>query len=109
MTTPADRPTVPDPDAANALHQLLAARGLVRYELFGVVGEGREMPNGLEEESGYALLPDGRVFFFWTGWDAERRAPILKYWDEATPGPDWTDDQEYVRARERLGVGAASE
>ena len=108
MTTPAHRQSVPDPAAADVLHQLIADRGLVRYELFGVVGEGREMPNGLEEESGYALAPDGRVHFFWTDWDAERRAPRFKYWDEATPGPDWMDDGEYVRARERLGVGAAT-
>ena len=47
MTTPADPRPVPDPDAADVLHQLLVARGLVRYELFGVVGEGRGMPNGL--------------------------------------------------------------
>jgi hypothetical protein len=92
----------------DTLDRLLRARGLDRYAHFWTTGEGREMPNGEEEESRYVLAPDWRVYFWWTGWDSEQQAPILKYWDEATPDPSWADSAEYVRPRECIGLGEAS-
>ena len=104
MAIPADTRSVPDPDAADALDRLVRGRGLERHALFGVVGEGREMPSGLEEVSGYALASDGRVYFFWTGWDAERMAETLRIWEQATPDASWADDSEYVAAQKKLGL-----
>lgn len=90
------------------LDRLLRARGLDRYVTFWETPEGREMPNGEEEESGYVLASDGRVFFWWTGWDPAQNRPTLKSWEEANPDSSWAESDEYVRARERLGVGAAT-
>lgn len=92
----------------DTLDRLLHERRLDRYALFWETREGREMPNGEEEESGYVQATDGRVFFWWTGWDIEQHAPFLKYWDEATPEPSWADSDEYLRARERLDLGQTS-
>jgi len=103
MATQATPGSVPNPDAADELHRLVRGRGLSRYAVFGVVGEGREMPNGLEEASGYVLEPDGRVHFFWTGWDANRGEATMHTWEEATPDEAWDDDDEYLAARRRLG------
>jgi hypothetical protein len=106
MATRADGQAAPNPDA-DSLERVFAARGLERFVLFGVTGEGREMPNGIEEASGYALTPDGRVHFFWTGWDAERGQEIIRTWEEATPDEAWDDDDEYLAARQRLGLRVA--
>ncbi len=42
-------------DRDDTLDRLLRERGLDRYALFWTTVEGREMPNGEEEESGYVL------------------------------------------------------
>src|SRR5687768_9414594 len=56
-----------------ALRRLIRERGLERYGLFFGTGEGSFLPDGTEAGSGYVVDERGRVFFWWTGWDAERR------------------------------------
>ncbi len=62
------------------------------------------MPNGEEEVSGYVMDQDGRVFFFWTGWDQDTQTEILKTWCEEQPESWWAENSDYRRAREWLGL-----
>ena len=74
------------------------------YALFFVSGEGHELPDGVEDASGYAIDSSGRVFSFWLGWDQTRGVTTVTEWDQVDPEPDWIDDPEYRRAREKMGL-----
>ena len=100
--------TVPDPAARAQLDALVRERGLKRWAYFFVTGEGRMFPNGVEESSGNVVTPDGRVYAFWTGWDARRRSMIFRVWEEDQPDPCWMRSSEYRRARERVGLDQSS-
>lgn len=97
------------------LHQLIREKdGLATdgYTLFFVTGEGRNLPisrpgDDVEEMSGYVLDQQGRVFFFWFGWDPAREAPALIRWRRAEPQPHWEQSAEYRRARERMQLPCA--
>lgn len=86
------------------LTDLIRARGLDRFELFGVSGEGTFFGNGYETSSGFVLDSAGRVFYFWMGPGPDKERAILSTWEEETPGADWADDAEYQLARGRLGL-----
>jgi hypothetical protein len=101
-TTPADQ--VPDPRARAILDALVRAKGLERYAYFFVTGEGRFLPDGTEESSGCVLDASGRVFSFWTGWDAGRGQKILAEWEEVSVEPHWRRSAEYRRARAAVGL-----
>src|SRR5215212_3225290 len=96
----------PTPDAAYAdvLRHLVESNGLERYAFFFVTEEGRKMPNGLEETSGHVIDADGHVFFFWTGWDAERGVPTFRHWDRVEPEADWLEDEDYREALNKVGL-----
>ncbi len=64
-------------------------------------------PTARKKESGSVIASDGRVYFWWTGWDAEQGQPTFKYWDEVKPDSSWDDDAEYVRACELLEMRGA--
>jgi hypothetical protein len=83
-----------------ALDHLIEERVQHRYELFFVTGEGKALPDDLEETSGYVLDETGRVFSFWVDWDESRSAPTLTEWEQVEAEPHWTKDPEYRRARE---------
>ena len=91
-------------DGGPTLHRLLTEHGFERYALFFTTGEGRVLPNGEEEVSGSVLLPDGRCFAFWTGWDPEQARPRFRIWRQEEPEPDWRDSAEYQRARAAVGL-----
>lgn len=95
---------VPDPDARTMLDKLVRERGLERFAYFLVSGEGRTLPNGIEVTSGHVLDTSGRVFRFWTDWDAERNQPAFKTWKLATPNLRWEHIGEYQLARAALGL-----
>ncbi len=95
-----ERPT----HGQETLRQLIRARGIERYGLFFGTGEGSFFPNGTEESSGYAIDDRGRVFFWWTGWDAERGAVTLETWEEVEPDSAWDQSAEYRRARQAVGL-----
>jgi len=102
------------PRNQQVLHELIQAQGLPAgsYALFFVAGEGAALPISLpgddvEERSGYVIDRDGRVFYFWLGWDAGARAVALTTWEEAAPEPSWATVPEYQRARHKLDLPAA--
>lgn len=82
-----------------------------RYALFFVSSEGRYLPapgwDDIEEASGYVLLPNGRVFSFWLGWDPTQEGPELIEWEEESPQESWLDSPEYRDARVAVGLLAA--
>lgn len=86
------------------LDALIAERGLKRYGLFFVTGEGAFTPDGYEETSGYALSQEGRAFFFWTGWDEAAQRTGFDMWKPTEPQSDWQDDEEYRAARRAAGL-----
>jgi hypothetical protein len=95
--------TKADPAYTEALDALVKAEGASPYAPFFVAGEGRRMPNGLEETSGYVVDTHGRVFSFWTGWDAERGKMVFRHWDAVEPERDWLEDEEYREALDKVG------
>jgi hypothetical protein len=86
------------------LERLITDKGLKRYGLFLVSGEGRRLPDGSDETSGYVVNQDRRVFYFWIAWDAERRRAAFTEWEEVEPEPDWADDSEYHEALAAAGI-----
>ena len=95
---------VPDPDARAMLDGLVRERGLDRFAYFLVTGEGRFLPNGVEVTSGHVLDATGRVFRFWTAWDADRDRASFKIWKPTTPNPRWERSREYQRACTAVGL-----
>jgi hypothetical protein len=90
--------------ATDVLEQLVQSKNVGRHAFFFVSGEGTEMPNGAEEESGYVLDEEGRIFSFWLGWDAQRGQPVLETWEQVQAEPHWHEEPEYRRAREVVGL-----
>jgi hypothetical protein len=86
---------------AEVLHRLVRDRGLRRYGLFFVTQEGRRLPDGSEDASGYVLDESGRTFFFWLGWDAHH-GPTFTQWEQVEPEPAWMESAEYRRARDQV-------
>jgi hypothetical protein len=87
-----------------ALRDLIAERVTERFATFDEVGEGEFFPNGTESMSGHVILEDGRVFFFWMDWDAERGGPTLGTWEEVEEDLSNDPSEEYQRAREAAGL-----
>ena len=96
---------VPDPRARAILDALVRSKGLERYAYFFVTGEGHFFPNGVEESSGSVIDDHGRVFDFWTAWDARRERPTFRFWRQVDPEPHWERSAEYRRARQAVGLG----
>ena len=93
-----------DAEHVALLHSLLAERGLKRYGIFAVSGEGTVTPDGYEETSGYALSDEGQAFFFWTGWDESARRTTFDMWKPTEPQAEWQEDEEYLAARKAAGL-----
>jgi hypothetical protein len=88
------------------LTTLIRQKGLSRFELFGVSGEGSCFGDGYETSSGFVVDSGGRVFYFWMDPDSDDERGILAVWQEETPDDEWTDDAEYQTARSHLGLPA---
>jgi hypothetical protein len=105
MTTHRDqtRPQRMRRDAYRAtLDALIRSKDVGRFAFFDTTIEGRIYPNGMDETSGSIVDERGRVFEFWTAWDAGRGAPAFKFWREVDPAKE--SGAEYRRAREELGL-----
>ena len=89
---------------AERLHALIAERVPGRHAWFFVAPEGDNLPDGTYTESGHVIDERGRVFAFWTGWDAARNAFTFESWEQAEPEPHWSESAEYRRAREAVGL-----
>jgi len=88
------------------LHRLLRDRGLHRYGLFFVTGEGTPLPDGLEATSGFVIDERGQVYSFWLGWDDDRQQAALTEWQPVEADPRWERSAEYRRARDRAATAA---
>ena len=104
MTHEAARREVGSTRERVTLQRLFAEHGLGSCETFFEAGEGTLFPDGTEEGSGYVIDDRGRVFFWWTAWDAERRAVTFKTWEEVEPEPRWAASAEYREARAAAGL-----
>lgn len=89
---------------AERLHALIAERVPGRHAWFFVVPEGYALPDGTMAESGFAINEQGRVFSFWTGWDATRNAFTFESWEQVEPEPFWSESAEYRQARQAVGL-----
>src|SRR5215210_7633461 len=81
------------------LHRLIRDEGLRRYGLFFVTGEGKRLPDGSEDASGYVIDGHGNVFSFWLDWSPEHQAVAFSEWRQVEAEPDWSDSAEYREAR----------
>ena len=89
-----------------AVSALLIERGVGRHAIFWDVGEGEIFPDGTESMSGNVIDSDGRVYFFWTDWDAARGGPTFGTWRPVAPADDWSRSGEYRAARAAVGLDA---
>src|SRR5438067_13197980 len=90
---------------ASSLERLVREKGLQRFGLFFVTGEDDCLPNGEEETSGYVISDVGKIYSFWTGWDAARSDVVFIEWDAVEEEAEWRGVGEYERARARAGLG----
>ena len=105
------RTRAPDRDerALAAVEALLAERGIGRHATFWDVGEGEDFPDGTESMSGNVIDSEGRVYFFWTDWDAVRGRPKFGIWREEQASEKWLVSKEYRAARAAVGLDADRE
>ena len=87
-----------------ALRALLAERVHAPYGLFFLAGEGKRMPNGMEELSGYVIDARARVFSFWMKWDRQSEAPCLARWRQTPIEDRWRRSPQYHPARAEAGL-----
>jgi hypothetical protein len=93
-----------DSRPASPLERLVRERGLRRFGLFFVTGEGELFPNGDEEQSGYVIDELGQAYSFWTGWDPDRQEVTFTEWEAVDEEPEWRGVGEYERARACAGL-----
>lgn len=86
------------------LDELIAERGVKRYGLYLLSGEALFTPDGYEETSGFVVSDDGRIFFFWTGWDETAHRVRFETWRPTEPQPGWQNSAEYQDARRAAGL-----
>ena len=91
-----------------AVEALLDDLGIGRRAIFHDVGEGTIFPDGTESMSGHVVDELGRVFIFWTDWDAARGRPVFTTWKQIGPEPSLAASKEYQRARISIGLRPAS-
>lgn len=85
-----------------AIHALIADLGIGRHALFYEVGEGEAFPDGSESMSGHVIDARGRIFLFWTGWDAGRSRPVFTAWEQVELEPRMAASAEYREAVARV-------
>ena len=98
-----------DSRPVSPIERLVRERGLRRFGLFFVTGEGENLPNGDEEQSGYVVDDRGQIYSFWTGWDASRQDVVFTEWERVAEEPEWRGVGEYERARKRAGASPTVE
>ena len=87
-----------------AVEALLDDIGIGRRAIFHDVGEGTIFPDGTESMSGLVIDEVGRLFFFWTDWDAARGRPVFTTWKQVEPEPSLSASKEYRQARASIGL-----
>lgn len=97
-----------DSRPASPIERLVRERGLRKFGLFFVTGEGEELPNGDEEQSGFVIDDKGRAYSFWTGWDVARQEVTFVDWDLIDEEPEWRGVGEYENARAQAGLAPSA-
>jgi hypothetical protein len=77
---------------------------LRRFGLFFVTGEGEYLPNGDEEQSGYAIDDQGQAYAFWTGWDHLHQVVVFSEWEPVDIETEWLGVAEFERAWAAAGL-----
>lgn len=95
------------PHPTTPLEHLAREQGLTRFGFFFVTAEGRYLPNGAEEKSGYVVDDRGRAFAFWTGWDEAAESIQFAEWEQVEIEDAWNESSEYRRARAAAGLVTA--
>ena len=54
--------------------------------------------------SGHVIDESGRIFMFWTDWDAARGRPVFTTWQQVEPASSLSDSSEYREARAAVGL-----
>jgi hypothetical protein len=88
----------------SSINRLVRERGLRRFGLFFVTGEGEYLPNGEEEKSGYVIDDQGQAYSFWTGWDQNQQAVVFSDWEPVDAEAEWSGVSEFERARVAAGL-----
>src|SRR5687768_4192338 len=107
---------VPEPQYAHdrdarsiaAIEALLDDIGIGKRGIFHDVGERTIFPDGTESTSGFVIDELGRVFIFWTDWDAARGRPVFTTWKQIEPEPSLKTSKEYQEASATLGLAQAT-
>ena len=86
------------------IERLVRERGLRRFGLFFVTGEGEYFPNGDEEQSGYVIDDRGQTYAFWTGWDQSQQAVVFSEWEPVDAEAEWYGVAEFERAWAAAGL-----
>lgn len=102
MVTPARQRT--DSRPLRLIERLVRERGVQRFGLFMVTSEGKTLPNGDEDQSGFVIDGSGQVYSFWTDWDDSSHAVVFSEWEPVDDDPVWRDVAEYQRARKTAGL-----
>lgn len=89
---------------ASQIERLVRQRGVQKFGLFFVTGEGKELPNGDEDRSGFVIDASGQVYAFWTDWDPVQGAVVFSEWEPVEDDPSWHGTVEYMRARQHAGL-----
>lgn len=89
-----------------AIHALLDELGIGRRALFHESDEGTIFPDGTEAMTGHVLDEAGRVFLFWTDWDAARARPVFTTWQQVQPEAGLLASVEYREARDALRLAS---
>jgi len=95
----------PESEERRVIRQLLSRKRLGRYEFFLGQREGRRLPGGLEEVSGFVITEHDVAYAFWLSWDSKSHQYVLHPF-RAVPHADdaLNDDEEYLEARRKLGL-----
>jgi hypothetical protein len=98
-----------DSRPASPIEGLVRERGLRRFGLFFVIGEGDELPNGDEDQCGYVIDDQDQIHSFWTGWDETHRAVTFTEWELVDEEAEWCGVGEYERARAKAGLAPSTQ
>jgi hypothetical protein len=90
--------------SGSSIERLVRERGLRRFGLFFVTGEGDDLPNGDEEQSGYVIDERGQAYAFWTGWDQDRQQVVFSEWEPVDAEAEWNGVSEFEQARLAAGL-----
>jgi hypothetical protein len=92
-----------DSPTLQVLQRLLAEKGIRDFELFLLQQEGRILPNGLEQISGFIATPSGSAFGFWLEYDDRLGKPTLDpYYEVADLEKEFGNSPEFIQARARF-------